>query len=310
MATDRDLCKACDDLKYNATHFVANGLTDKECQSLMNNTGLDPKANHDDCEDLHNMQDCLMEGIQEDLPSYDDCDWKTYLDDMLTNLNTMLQAIVCVICGLWDEIARIWNKINQICNALNTLLALIRASSPRNHLGEWTQSFKAKLEIRQSPTGVVMPDDRAFPTFQCDILDGATCDSNKKIGRYRLNHYVFLENDEERKYNYNYNYVQDMVVGEVIGTIPMSAVVGEDMSEERWKTILKSAQAWMIGTIRDDTIVYYTFRGYVKVNGVTFNEDLAQYGQNVGVITFGPVIGPSRTGGVKGQTRPVSNYDA
>lgn len=121
MATDRDLCKACEDLKYNAPHFVANGLTDKECQSLMNNTGLDPKANHDDCEDLHDMQDCLMEGLKEDIPTYDDCDWKTAFTDLLTNLNNMFQAIICVICGLWDEIARLWNAIRKLQCYINNI---------------------------------------------------------------------------------------------------------------------------------------------------------------------------------------------
>lgn len=111
---DVDICKACDDLKYNAPHFTANGLTDQECQSLMNNTGLDPKANHDDCEDLHNMNDCLIAGIQEDIEAYDDCDWKAWANDMMTNLYNMLKGMICAICGIWDEIARIWNLLNRL----------------------------------------------------------------------------------------------------------------------------------------------------------------------------------------------------
>lgn len=133
---DVDICKACDDLKYNAPHFTAEGLTDKECESLMNNTGLNPKANHDDCEDLHNMNDCLIAGIQEDIESYDDCDWKLWANDMMTNLYNVLKGIICAICGIWDEIARLWNALNRL---------------------------KCLIEAIQKPRSIVVTEEYAIP---------------------------------------------------------------------------------------------------------------------------------------------------
>lgn len=121
MATDKDICQACDDLKKYSPDFVQKGITDTMCQSLMNNTGLNPKANHDNCEDLHDLNDCLIAGVLEDIPSYDDCDWKAWAEDAMKNLLNVLDALICSDCGQWDEINRLWNAIKKLQCLLDSL---------------------------------------------------------------------------------------------------------------------------------------------------------------------------------------------
>lgn len=306
---DVDICKACDDLKYNAPHFTANGLTDKECESLRNNTGLDPKAQHDDCEDLNNMNDCLIAGIQEDIEAYDDCDWKLWANDMMTNLFNMIKAIVCVICGLWEEFARVWDKFAQICQALETLLRLIRGERPKAHLGYWLSSFKAKIHLSTTSGDVIPLDVNKFvPNFMADVLEGATCDSNKKIGRY----YGGWAYDQDiSPYLVTIQITEPVPNGTVIGVVPMNAVVGQgDMTEANWKNMLRSGKIWEWGAINNDSLLRVTTRGYVVYQGVEFNTDLKQYGENNLVYIMGPNVGGSYSGWISGDITPnVRTYN-
>ncbi|WP_245186806.1 hypothetical protein [Enterococcus larvae] len=101
-----DYCSACAELKEFAPNFVVNGITEKECTSLQNNTGLNPDLSvlHDNCEDLNTMLDCLLGALQDKLPAYDVCDWKEYMDEFMTNLNNFQQAMVCNECGQWKAL--------------------------------------------------------------------------------------------------------------------------------------------------------------------------------------------------------------
>ncbi|UYY07049.1 hypothetical protein OLM08_01400 [Enterococcus faecalis] len=56
-----EYCSPCIKLKKQNPDFWQNGITDKACNSLKENTGLDSKNGHKDCEDLHDMNDCLLE---------------------------------------------------------------------------------------------------------------------------------------------------------------------------------------------------------------------------------------------------------
>lgn len=92
-------CSACEDLRQNAPDFVLNGIGDDECENLAKNGGL--SGDSDDCTDLHDINDCLVGFMENELPSYDTCDWKTFMKKFIPNVWTTFKAIICSICGLW-----------------------------------------------------------------------------------------------------------------------------------------------------------------------------------------------------------------
>lgn len=107
-------CNACEELRNTSANFVVNGITDTECNSLKNDTGLNPSSGHDDCTDLNNINDCLVGNMAEEVEAYDVCDWKTFMKKFIPNVWTTFKAIICAICGLWTQFSRIDCIVNSI----------------------------------------------------------------------------------------------------------------------------------------------------------------------------------------------------
>lgn len=105
-------CSSCEDLRTTSPNFVVNGITDTECTSLQNDTGLNPSSGHDDCTDLDNINDCLVGNMADEVEAYDVCDWKTYMKKFVPNVWTTIKSIICAICGLWT----ISHKLECITN--------------------------------------------------------------------------------------------------------------------------------------------------------------------------------------------------
>lgn len=99
--SEREYCNACADLRDNSSEFYTNGVTTNVCNSLSNDKGFNPESEHDDCDDLHLANDCLIETLIEKLPAYDVCDWKDYMEQLMPNIYNMNKAIISAICGLW-----------------------------------------------------------------------------------------------------------------------------------------------------------------------------------------------------------------
>lgn len=112
MANNID-CEACANLREDAPHFVANGMTNTERTSLKNDTGLNPSNGNNDCTDLKNMNDCLLGNAQKDVSRYEVCDWKTFMQKYTPNVWSVLDGTIAAICGLWTNIHNLWKKVNQ-----------------------------------------------------------------------------------------------------------------------------------------------------------------------------------------------------
>lgn len=107
-------CTACEELRTDAPNFVVNGMGDTEVASLKNNTGLNPSSGNDDCEDLNNMNDCLVKNMETEIDSYNVCSWKDYMKALVGNLWTMFKGIISAICGIWDNIVTINNNLDKV----------------------------------------------------------------------------------------------------------------------------------------------------------------------------------------------------
>ena len=107
-------CSACDDLRQNAPNLTISGLTNSMCTSLKNNTGLSPSSGNDDCEDLNDLNDCLIGNMAAEVNEYKSCEWKEYIKNFIPGLWTTLKAMICAICGIWIKIKYILDMIDKI----------------------------------------------------------------------------------------------------------------------------------------------------------------------------------------------------
>ena len=97
-------CSACEELREQAPVLFVSGIGDDECTSLQNNTGINSSSGNDDYTDLSNMNDCLIGNLISELDAYDDCDWKSAVKTLVTNLWSINKAQACIIKGLWTHI--------------------------------------------------------------------------------------------------------------------------------------------------------------------------------------------------------------
>lgn len=112
-------CSACEDLRATSPNFVVNGITETECTSLGNDTGLSPSSGHNDCTDLNNINDCLVGNMDEELEAYDVCDWKEFMHKFIPNVWTTIKSIICAICGIWTYIHCFYSAFGKLVTAIN-----------------------------------------------------------------------------------------------------------------------------------------------------------------------------------------------
>lgn len=120
MAID---CEVCQELRDTSNIFTLFGITEELCNSLKNNTGLNPNlaVAHDNCTDLTNMIDCLVGRLKEEINIYDPCDYRPMMEILLKNLYTVFTALKCSDCGQWDNIDDLWEQIRLIWIEINEL---------------------------------------------------------------------------------------------------------------------------------------------------------------------------------------------
>lgn len=113
MSTELN-CGACEELRETSPNFTINGLTDSMCTSLANNTGLSTSDSNDTCEDLNNLNDCLVGMMEKEVASYQVCDWKSFMKNFIPNLWTTLKALICSFCGIWTHIEKLYCLVDYM----------------------------------------------------------------------------------------------------------------------------------------------------------------------------------------------------
>lgn len=100
-------CDSCEELRQNAPDFMVNGFTDNECENLAADKGLG--GNSDNCTDVHDMDDCLVGMMDNEIDAYDNCDWKKFMHNFIPNVWATIKAIVCWLCGLDCRVKYLFN---------------------------------------------------------------------------------------------------------------------------------------------------------------------------------------------------------
>ena len=107
-------CDACEELREKAPNLIVNGLGETECTSLKNNTGLNPSSENNDCDDLNNLNDCLIGNMEAEIDAYDVCDWKEFMRKFIENAWTVFKGIICAVCGLWAQMSSILSRLSKV----------------------------------------------------------------------------------------------------------------------------------------------------------------------------------------------------
>lgn len=116
----KDVCSACDSLKATSSKFVQYGVTDAICANIKANQGFENKG-HNNCTDMHYMNDCLIGGLLENIDTVDVCDTKEAIKDLEKNLISIMDVMICSDCGQWEEIEKLWAEIQKLWNAIRAL---------------------------------------------------------------------------------------------------------------------------------------------------------------------------------------------
>lgn len=134
-------CEACERLKVNAPNFWVNRMTDAECASLKNDTGLNPSLTplQNNCGALQDLTDCLIGMPHDVLPAWDLCDIKDWLAGLTSNLHELMTAMVCDTCGQWDMLHNLNNRVTNIENRLaNNERILSAILNQMRQVGAWS----------------------------------------------------------------------------------------------------------------------------------------------------------------------------
>lgn len=135
--TEKTLCSSCNNLKTNSAVFTRRGVTDEVCESLAKDTGFNPESGNDTCTDLKLANDCLIRGKIEELPMYDNCDWKCFMEHYLQNQYNLNEAMICAICGLQEQLYGMYSMFYEVETRFNVSQATQGMTMEIDRQGNW-----------------------------------------------------------------------------------------------------------------------------------------------------------------------------
>lgn len=143
-------CDACTNLREYAPMFTAYGISDDIAASLRNNTGLNSQLPvlHTNCEDLNDLNDCLIGRLGQEIESHDVCDWKEYMSKMVPNLYELLKAMIAGDCGQWDKIGDLCVLLQQQMQQNVDAYGILEGTKLRPHAERWGGEIMTKNGIK------------------------------------------------------------------------------------------------------------------------------------------------------------------
>lgn len=101
-----DVVSPLNTIRNGDSNFCFTSITDKICENLQNDEGINPSATHSntDCDDLTALNDLATGSLHNALMMLDLCDvdaYKCWLDSLLNWQWNVDKALIYAICGLW-----------------------------------------------------------------------------------------------------------------------------------------------------------------------------------------------------------------
>jgi len=108
---DEDKKIPMDTIRNGDDNFCLNDINNEICGNLKVNNGIHPYKgkHHDNCEDLHALNQYYSADIWNDLNGLDFCnpkDIRCFLGKMINHNFNLNEAEICSMCGLWDIIEK------------------------------------------------------------------------------------------------------------------------------------------------------------------------------------------------------------
>ena len=178
---DTVYCEACETLRLQDPNLIANGFSDENCANMSQDKGLTGINN--DCTDLGTMNDCLVGSMGAEAEISGMCGWQDYMKKLIPNLWTFNKAIICAICGIWDNIWELWYNVNRLWCIVNHMgdgvsLEIGEEESAKSYvvagkgisfLGRGTGDRENDIRVRYIGGGLLIVDGTL--TFNKDDFD-------------------------------------------------------------------------------------------------------------------------------------------
>lgn len=239
-------CNACEELREYAPDFVQNGVTNTVCNSMKNDTGINPAATvtHTDCEDLDTVNDCLVGRMDGELEAYDQCDWKKFMHKFIPNIYTVIKLMICAICGIWNNIHAIWSRLNSMCSLMSALLV-----HPVHPIGTLpnapTGTYRGGTLGQKNGVNILVPlsqgevSSGGWPIQNVGIRYGTLNVVNCETGNCQRHEWI-----APNIYAYKFNPNVTPATGDVLWSIDKASLMAMGFTEEQWQTRVDNPIAW------------------------------------------------------------------
>lgn len=272
-------CDACNNLREYAPHFIQNGVDATVAASLKNNMGLNSAVvvNHRNCEDLNDVNDCLIGRMVDELEAYDVCDWKDFNNKYLSNLYETLKALIASDCGQWLRIESLCAILQQLIRPSLQLYGVLPHTygdqHPENRGGQleggWVYERIPTSEEAQGSTW-----RSSCVGLRLGFLNALSCDGAPI--RYLWYSPVFI----------NHILRSDTPPGSIIWSVDKQTALSWGLTEGFWQTYTVSSWAWNYGFVALQGYSGFNFvpiRIQLRVDPDTDRLVLRYYGSVVGV---------------------------
>lgn len=111
-----EYCNDCIDLDENAPDFMLNGVTQAVCNSLRNNTGLnpDPTNTNDNCDELATVVNCKIGSFIDKYTKKGECDALQAVLELAHINEEIYYLMLCSMCGLWEGVEALRKILQQL----------------------------------------------------------------------------------------------------------------------------------------------------------------------------------------------------
>lgn len=178
-------CSACNDLREYAPEFVVNGTTDEVGEHLKNDEGLSGANNHTDCEDLLDVNDCLIGNMIDELDGYEVCDWKDFMAAFIGNMYETIKAMVYSTCGQWCAINSMYNGASFSIGEDTSGDAYAVAGKGVSFLLAGSGMHAANLSLMYVAGGLLRGGG-SFYFYNSNFTDAAACGNFDQGSDYRV----------------------------------------------------------------------------------------------------------------------------
>lgn len=177
-------CTACNDLREYAPEFVVNGVTDTVMDHLSKDQGLSGASGHNNCEDLHDVNDCLIGNMVDELDAYDVCEWKDFMGAFIPNLYETIKAMVASACGQWCAINYMYNGAKFDIGEDTDGDAYVVAGKGVSFLNAGGGTFENNVYLRYIAGGM-MHQGGSYRFYNEDFTDPMACGNFDNGTNYR-----------------------------------------------------------------------------------------------------------------------------